>query len=248
MMLQQTVEKLFELRLRTMAKALQEQVHAGDHAGLSFEDRLGLLVDREWLARQEQKTQRRLKNAKLKQPACIENIDYRTARGLDKQVVADLATCRWIRAGRNVLLTGPTGVGKSWLACSLAEKACREGFTALYTRVPRLLEELTVARADGSYLRLLAKLERVDLLILDDWGLAPLEGQAQHDLLEVVDDRAGKRSILATSQVPTDKWHFMVGDPSVADALLDRLVGSATQINLKGASMRKGKGSGGAAD
>jgi DNA replication protein DnaC len=168
MMLQQTVEKLFELRLRTMAKALQEQVQAGDHAGLSFEERLGLLVDREWLARQEQKTQRRLKNAKLKQPACIENIDYRTARGLDKQVVADLATCRWIKAGRNLLLTGPTGVGKSWLACSLAEKACREGFTALYTRVPRLLEELTVARADGSYLRLLAKLERVDLLITSD--------------------------------------------------------------------------------
>ncbi len=240
MMLQQTVEKLFELRLRTMARARQEQVHGGDHAGLSFEERLGLLVDREWLARQEQKAQRRLKNAKLKQPACIENIDYRTARGLDKQVVADLATCRWIRAGRNVLLTGPTGVGKSWLACSLADKACREGFTALYTRVPRLLEELTVARADGSYLRLLAKLERVDLLILDDWGLAPLEGQAQHDLLEVVDDRAGKRSILATSQVPTDQWHFMIGDPSVADALLDRLIGSATQIHLKGDSMRKG--------
>lgn len=240
MMLQQTLGKLCELRLKTMAKALEEQVKNADSSGLSFEERVGLIVDREWLARQEQKVQRRLKNAKLKQSACVENIDYRNPRGLDKQVMADLSTCRWIQAGRNVILTGPTGVGKSWLACSLADKACREGFTALYTRVPRLLEELAVARADGSYLRLLARLERIELLVLDDWGLAPLDGQSQHDLLEVIDDRAGKRSTLATSQVPIDKWHDMVGDPSVADALLDRLVGSATQINLKGGSLRKG--------
>lgn len=238
MMMQQTLEKLCQLGLRTMAKALEEDLHGSTNSGLPFEDRVGLLVDREWLARQELKGQRRLKKAKLKQEACVENIDYRRVRGLDREVMADLITCRWIRAGRNVILTGPTGIGKSWLSCALANKACRENFSAQYSRVPRLVEELALARADGSYLRVLGKIERVELLVLDDWGLCPLEGQAQHDLLEIIDDRVGKRSTLVTSQLPLQKWHDMIGDPSVADALLDRMVGSSIHIALDGGSLR----------
>lgn len=239
MMVQQTLDKLRDLRLRTMAQDYAEQKDRGDMGDLSFDDRFGLLVDREWLRRQEQRTQRRLKGAKARQQACVEDIDYRGRRGLDRKVMEDLATCHWIRAGRNLLMTGPTGVGKTWLSCAFINRACRDGLTALYYRVPRLTHELTVARGDGSYLKLLGKLARVDLLVLDDWALAPLEGQDQHDLLEVVDDRAGLRSTLVTSQLPVSKWHDVVADPSVADALLDRLIGSATKVELKGGSLRK---------
>jgi len=154
-------------------------------------------------------------------------------------MMQDLISCRFVSARHNVIITGATGLGKTWLACALGEKACREGLVAHYARIPRLINELSIARADGSYLRLLGKLAKADLLVLDDWGLSPLEGQAQHDLLEIVDDRAGIRSTLVTSQLPVSKWHDMVADPSVADALLDRLVGTAVQIHLKGESMRK---------
>jgi DNA replication protein DnaC len=239
MMLNQTIEKLISMHLTGMADALKEQVSRGDISDLSFDERMGLLVDREWSCREERRLQRRLKTARLKQTACVENIDYRSHRGLDKKVVYDLITCRWIRAGRNLILTGPTGIGKSWLACALGEKACREGFTVQYARVPRLIHELCIARADGSFLKTLTRLAKIDLLILDDWALAPLESQSQYDILEVIDDRVGKRSIIVTSQLPVEKWHDMIQDPSTSDAIMDRLLSKATNISLKGGSLRR---------
>lgn len=238
MLMQQTIDKLYELRLGGIAKALEEQLENGDTAGLAFEERIGLLVDREWTLRQERRLQRRLQVAKLKQPACVEDVDFRHHRGLDKGVLQDLITCRWIQAKRNVIITGATGLGKTWIACALAHKACRDGFNTIYKRVPRLVEEMMIARADGSFLRMLAHLQRTDLLILDDWGLAPADALAQQGLLEIIDDRTNTRSTLVTSQLPVSKWHDTIGDPSIADALLDRLLGSSTQIPLKGKSMR----------
>ena len=217
-------------------KMCEEQV---DMASLSFDERLGLLIDREWTYREERKLQRRLREVKLKQAACVENIDYLTHRGLDRELMRELVSCRWVRAGRNVILTGPTGIGKSWIACALGEKACRDGFTVHYARVTRLSQELSMTRADGSFLKTLERLAKIDVLILDDWALAPLEGQAQQDILEVIDDRVGKRSIIVTSQLPVEKWHDMIGDPSTADALLDRMISKAVHINLKGGSLRR---------
>jgi DNA replication protein DnaC len=237
-MVQQTIERLHDLRLRTLAEAYWEQKQRVDSSELSFDDRFALLIEKEWLHRQEQRVKRRLKNAKLKQRACIEDIDYRSKRGLDRKVMEDLATCHWIQTGRNLIMTGATGVGKTWLACALSNRVCRNGLSALYYRVPRLVHELAIARGDGSYLKLLGKLARVSLLVLDDWALSPLEGQAQHDILEVVDDRIGLRSTLVTSQLPINKWHDMIGDPTVADALLDRLAQTSVKIELKGGSLR----------
>lgn len=238
-MFERTLERLHSLRLGGMVQALEDQMRRAGASELTFEERVTLMVDRQWELREQRRVDRRVRNAKLKQGACAEDIDYHYARGLDRGRMETLLACHWIRAGRNLIVTGATGLGKSWLACAVADRACREGFTASYTRVPRLLEELTLARADGSYLKMLEKLAKVDLLILDDWGLAPLEGMAQHAILEVVDDRASKRSTLVTSQLPIKKWHGMVLDPSVADALLDRLVGTAELIELKGESMRR---------
>jgi DNA replication protein DnaC len=239
-MIQQTIDRLHDLRLKTMAEAYFEQKNRGDCSGLSFDERFQLLVEAEWLNRLDKRVKRRLTEAKLKhQQACVEDIDYKSNRGLDRKQMEDLATCHWIRAGRNVILTGPTGVGKTWLACALCNRACRDGLSALYYRIPRLTQEIKLARGDGSYLKLLEKLARASLLILDDWALAPLDGQTQHDLLEIIDDRAGSRSILVTSQLPVRKWHDLVADPSVADALLDRLVGTAIKIELKGGSLRR---------
>jgi DNA replication protein DnaC len=241
MMTHPTREKLVEMRLLGMVKALDEQANTPDMTELTFEERLALLVDREHLLREERRTARSLQRAKLKLHACIEDVDYRHPRGLDKKVVIELATCRWIHAKRNLIITGATGLGKTWLACALANKACREGFSTLYARVPRLVQEMASARADGTYLKLLSRIERIDMLVLDDWALTPLDAQAQQDLLEVVDDRAGQRATLVTSQLPISKWHDMIGDPTVADALLDRIVGSATKINLKAAPSLRNK-------
>lgn len=239
-MLQQTIDKLYKMRLGGMARGIEEQLTRGGAAELSFEERLTLVVDQEWQRRQNQSTERRIKNARLKQPACAADIDYQHPRGLDRVVVQDILTCNWIRAHHNLIITGATGLGKTWLASAFADQACRLGLTATYHRLPRLVHELAIARADGSYLRQLVNLSRVDLLMLDDWALSPLDSQAQHDILEVLDDRAGKGATLVTSQIPTSKWHAMIADPSVADALLDRLLGTAQQITLKDApSMRK---------
>jgi DNA replication protein DnaC len=239
MLSQQTLDKLYQMRLRGMAAGLQEQWNQGDMSSLSFEDRFGLLVDREWSLREDRRLTRRLQLAHLKMPnACVEDINFRHPRGLDKGQVRDLTTCRWVAARCNLIMTGKTGLGKTWLSCAFGNKACREGFSTLYTRVPRLIEELAIARADGTYLKTLTSLERVDLLILDDWGMVPLDGAAQHMILEVIDDRTNARSTIVTSQLPVDKWHQSIGDPSVADALLDRLISSSTLIAMEGESMR----------
>ena len=237
MLLQPTIEKLYALNLKTMAATLTEEITQG-RPDLSFDERLGLLVDSEWEARQQKRCTARLKAAKLRQPACAEDIDYRTPRGLDRKVIQDLLTCRWIKAGRNVIITGPSGIGKSWLACALADQACRQGHTALNHRVSRVAQELSIARADGSFIRYLERMAKVDLLILEDWGLGDVDKQGHVDLLEVLDDRCQKRATLVTSQLPIAHWHDRVGSPTVADALLDRLVPKAVQLHLKGESMR----------
>jgi len=208
---------------------------------LSFEERLGLLVDREATEREDRRLQTRLRQAKLKQNACIEDIDFKQSRGLDKPLVLDLAQCQWIKKHLNLLITGPTGVGKTWVACALAQKACREGFTSLYLRLPRLLQELPIAKGDGTYTRLMTRLAKVDVLILDDWGLSKLIAEQRRDLLEILEDRHDNRSTIVTSQLPLDQWHHIIGDPTLADAILDRLVHNAYKINLKGESMRKRK-------
>lgn len=234
-----TVEKLNELRLFGMHSALVEQHDLPDIDALSFEERLGLLVERECTVRADRRLQTRLRKAKLKQNAAIEDVDYRAHRGLDKSLIATLANGTWIREGLNVLITGPTGVGKTWIACALAHKACRDGYTVLYHRLPRLLEELSIAHADGRFPKLMRSFARTDLIVLDDWGLAKLTDLQRRDLLELIDDRHGQRSTIITSQLPVEHWHDVVGEPTLADAILDRLVHNAYRIALKGDSMRK---------
>jgi DNA replication protein DnaC len=236
-----TLDKLHELRFTGMVKALTEQMALPDIDELSFEERLGLLVDREVTEREDRRLTTRLRQAKLKQNACIEDIDFKQSRGLDQSLILDLAQCQWIRKHLNLLITGPTGVGKTWVACALAQKACREGFTSLYLRLPRLLQELPIAKGDGTYTRLMNRLAKVDVLILDDWGLSKFIAEQRRDLLEILEDRHDTRSTIVTSQLPLDQWHHIIGDPTLADAILDRLVHNAYKINLKGESMRKNK-------
>lgn len=234
-----TLDKLHALKLTGMAAALADQSATPDITDLSFEERLGLLVDREMTERDNRRMSSRLRRAKLRHAAILEDIDYRNSRGLDKGLVQSLASCQWVKEHLNVLITGPTGVGKTWLACALAHKACREGYTAQYVRLTRLLRELAIAKGDGQYSKLLTSLAKVDVLILDDWGLMKLSAENRRDLLEVLEDRHGRRSTIATSQLPIEEWHGIIGDATLADAILDRLVHNAYKINLRGESMRK---------
>jgi DNA replication protein DnaC len=234
-----TLEKLQTLRLTGMLKALREQQNMPDIDSLGFEERLALLIDREATERENRRLGSRLKKAKLRHCCCVEDLDFKTSRGLDKALILGLAACTWILRGLNVLICGPTGVGKSYLACALAHKACLEGYSAIYLRLPRWFEELRLAKADGRYGKLMLTYAKTDLLVLDDWGLTPMTDPQRRDLLELLEDRYGKRSTIVTSQLPVSSWHEAIGDPTLADAILDRLVHNAHKIELKGESMRK---------
>lgn len=234
-----TLENLHALRLTGMASALEEQLQMPEVNTLSFEERLGLMLEREATEREDRRLRRRLKQAKLRQEASMEDIDYRSGRGLKKPLMLQRASCAWVKRHYNALITGPTGVGKSYIACALAHKACLEGHTALYRRLPRLLEELTLAHGDGRYLKMMKKLTKVDVLVQDDWGLAQLSAAQQRDPLDLLDDRHDRKSTVVTSQLPTKHWHEMMADPTLADALLDRLIHNAYHLQLKGESTRK---------
>jgi len=239
MLMQPTIDGLKTLKLFGMLKALESQLAAPDVSALCFEERLGLLVDTELTERDNRRVQTRLKLAKLAHKALIEDFDAKSARGVDRAELAALATSDWVRRHRNVLVEGKTGVGKSYLACALAQKACRDGFTVSFDRISRLFQELSIARADGRYTKVLASLARKDLLVLDDFGLFTLTDEQRQDLLEIVEDRYGKGSLIITSQVPVDQWHDVVGDPTLADAILDRVVHNSHKLKLKGPSRRK---------
>lgn len=235
-----TLEKLRALKLDTMAATWEAQQQDAATSQLSFDERLGLLVDAEWLARENRRLARALQEAKLKlSHACIEAIDYAARRGLEKSLIRQLTTCRWIEEHQGVIIIGATGVGKSFLACALAHQACRKGYRALYWRASRLFHELALTRAAGTYVRFLAKLARADVLVIDDWGLTPVQDQERHDLLEILEDRYGMRSTIITSQLAPPLWHDYLGNPTVADAICDRILHNAHRIELKGESMRK---------
>jgi DNA replication protein DnaC len=239
MLNQATLDKMNTMKLAGMVEAFRHQQRSSDFTKLSFEERLGFLVDAEWGAREERKLTRRLRVARLRYPAAIEDIDYQTPRGLDRQLVLALGTCQWIREHQALLLTGSTGVGKSFLACAFVHRACRAGFSARYVRLPRLLHELAVAHGDGTYTRALQRLARLDLLAIDDWLLTPLKDPDRRHLLEIIEDRYEQSATLITTQLPLKSWHEAIGEASLADAICDRLVHRAHLIALKGPSMRQ---------
>jgi len=235
------LDKLQVLRFHGMLAALQEQLQMPDIEGLTFEERLGLLIDREMTERENRSYKLRLRNARLRQQACLEDIDFTQKRGLDRAQLMQLADCKWIKEAQNVLIIGPTGVGKTYLACALAHKACQHGHSALYFRMPRLQQELDIAKSDGRYAKVLKTLAKADLLVIDDWGLKKFVKEQSHDFLEILEDRHGLKSTLIAGQLPIEHWHEVITDPTLADAILDRLVHNAYRITLKGESMRKKK-------
>lgn len=242
MLTEPTLTKLHEMKLNTMADAWQAQQQSSEMTKVDFDERFGLLVDAEHIARDNRRLERLLRAAKLRiSGACVEDIDTPARRGLNKATLRQLSTCGWVRDRRNVIITGATGVGKTYVACALAQLACRRGHRGLYRRLPRLLDELALARADGTLTRLLTRLARIDVLILDDWGLVQLTDFGRRDLLEVLDDRYELRSTILTSQLPVKNWHEYIGDAQLADALLDRVVHNAYKLDLKGPSRRKEK-------
>lgn len=232
-------EQLRTLRCQGMIEALQEQLGAPDINQVPFDERLALLVERECILRDNRRMINRLRQAKLKEEACLEDIDYQSPRGLSKAIVARLTLCQWITNKQNLLITGPTGTGKTWLGCAFANQACRQGYSARYIRLPRLFYTLEIAKGDGSYTKLIDTLAKTQLLILDDWGVAPMIDTHRRDLLEIMDDRYNRSSTLITSQLPVNLWHESIGDTTLADAILDRLVHNAHRLEMKGESLRK---------
>ncbi len=236
-----TLDKLQRLRLDGIHAAYREQLESARYDALAFDERFAMLIDRQETEQDNRRLQTRLKKAKLRQSACVEDIDYRQPRGLDKTVMRSLAQCAWLRQHHNCIITGPTGAGKSYLACALGHQACRDGYSVLYFRAPRLFQELALARGVGRYERMLRTLLRCDLIIIDDWATAPLTDEQRRDLFEIIEDRYERRSTLIAAQMPVEHWHECIGDPTLADAILDRLIHNAYTIKLKGESMRKKK-------
>jgi len=241
MLIHPSLDKLKQMKLHGMASALTDQLQTQDLGDMSFDERLGLMVDREYEERAQRSLRRRLQVARLRYQACLEDLDYGASRGLDRGLVLSLAACGWIRKHHNVLITGATGVGKSYLACALGHRACLEGLRVIYFRTPRILRELMIAKGDGRYPKLLEKWKKIDLLILDDWGLTSLSAEQCRDLLEILEDRYQRASTLVTSQMPFDLWHKTMKSPTLADAIVDRLFHDAYRIQLKGESRRRKK-------
>lgn len=235
-----TMERLGALRLAAMAAAWMEQQKDPKLSKLAFDDRFGLLVEAEWSHRESRRTDRALRNARLRiGQACVEDIDCKPTRGLDRAQIRQLGSCRWIEEHHNVVITGATGTGKTYISCALAQAACRRGHRTLYRRAPRLLDELRLARASGELAKELKKLMRFDVLVIDDWAIAPLKADEREDLLEILEDRYDARSTIIASQLPTDKWHGFIGEPTIADAICDRVLHNAHRLVLKGPSRRK---------
>jgi DNA replication protein DnaC len=238
-MTQQTLDKLYDLKLIAMAEAFSQQLAQPDLAELAFEDRFAMLVDRQWTFKEDRRMNRLLKTARLRDCACVENIDFKTPRSLDKSLILRLTGSDWIKKAQNAIILGSTGAGKSYLACAIANSACRNGYSAMYKRAPRLYQEIAIARADGSYPRLMNKLSKIKVLVIDDFCIAPMSDPQRLDLLEVLEDRQSISSTIIATQVPIENWIEHIGDPTLADAILDRLVHNAHKITLKGESMRK---------
>jgi len=239
MLNEQTFGKLYAMKLNGMADAFKEQMMQPDMNELSFEERFAFLVDQHWTWKEDRRMKTLLRNAKLKENACIEDIDYKSPRGINKSLILSLSACDWIKNSQNIIITGPTGVGKTYLSCALANRVCRKGYSSLYKRSPRLFQEISIARADGSYPKLMNKLAKAKVLIVDDFCIAPMKDTERRDLLEVIEDRHGLCSTIISTQVPMKNWFEAIGDPTLADAILDRLIHNTHKINLKGESMRK---------